>query len=120
MTIRHDFTQGQITALVKDEIATCDSRISELLTQQKEFSAFEIYEAIISDLVDHTEPARFMFYVHQDEAIRQEAQAAQELLDKFLVDLGSRKDIYQFLKESDSQEVQPVQRRLADKMLRGF
>lgn len=114
-----DYQPGEILELCRTEVRRADERIA-LLDGDTFETVFEPFETVIADLLERVEPALFMMNVHTAPAIREEAKQAQEIVEKYFIELHTRKELYLLLKEAAGTASGDAQRRLADKILRDF
>jgi thimet oligopeptidase len=120
--IRYDFAPGEIAALCEEQVRLAEERLTQLLAADgRTFSAtIEAFEAIVSDFLENTEALRFVRSVHRDPAVRQESLKAEQLVEKFLIDVYARPELFSLLSAAQQTAATPVQQRLAEHILRDF
>lgn len=118
--LKASYKKGEITQLCDGAIGKAQSRIDELAqTREKTFDSTMLkFDEILSDFSDESGPLAFMGYVDNDAAIRQEASTCEEKSAQFSVDVFTRKDVYNVLK--DSQGRNDDEKRLAQVTLSKF
>lgn len=77
---------------------------------------------LLARLEDDTSLVQFMGYVHQDAAIREAGQAAEERYGNWLIDLGKREDLYKAVQAyaATNPKLEGEQKRLLDFIQRDF
>lgn len=114
--IRHNYAKGEILELCKAAVGDAETLIANLIGRK---GTVEQFEDIIANLLDATEPLIFMMNVHPDAAIRTDAQAAQQVLENYFIELYTRKELYDVLRNSPA-SAGDAGRRLLEKILRDF
>jgi thimet oligopeptidase len=95
--IRSDYSPGEITRLCDQAIAEFNKQID--LTK----TAYDI-DKTLSDLGDKMDPLTFMAYVSTDADLRTEASACEEKSGKVHVQVFTRRDLYQKVKDTRAQK----------------
>jgi thimet oligopeptidase len=120
--IRYDYNPGEIDALCKSSIARAEDRlqaIAKIPAVERTFANTTLaYEGALADLSDQAVPLTFMGYVSTDVKMRAEAASCEDELGKYLVDVQSRRPIYQAIKATNPGNAE--EKRLLQKTLEAF
>ena len=76
------------------------------------------FESTLADLADRTAPLTFMNYVSTDNTIHAEGAECEEKLGQYLVEVFSRRDVYNILKKQKTKT--RAQARLKEETLKNF
>src|ERR1051326_4835285 len=103
MFIRYKFSKGELLKIAKEAERKCDEELEKLLkipSHERNFAntveADERVENEYSQTLDHLV---FMNSVSPVEWIRKEATQCEEMMNKYLAKLSTRKDIYLMIKD---------------------
>lgn len=95
-------TPEQVTRACEDAIAACDAGVDAIVATQDGERTFAntlgALEAATDGVGQASGQYAFMAYVASDDALREAGRAAEERIDKYLVDLSFREDLYAAIK----------------------
>ncbi len=122
--IRYQYKKGELTSLCDQAIAKAKLQMDEVAKtgadpKTKNFDSTMLkMEGDLADFNDTANPLTFMGYVSQDEALRKEAEACEKQMGQFFVDIFTRKDLYNAVKDLKGRN--PDENRLLSETLVGF
>ncbi len=95
-------TPEQVTQACEDAIAACDVGVDAIVAMADGERTFANTLGALEAATDHVSQASgqyaFMAYVAEDDELREAARASEERIDKYLVDLSFREDLYAAIK----------------------
>lgn len=121
-SIRVEYKPGEITAIcnkaVQDAKAAYDA-IAQLPERQRSFKTTTLaMENIDVEMSETLTPALFMRQVNPDKAVRDEALACEQMVNDFSVENGTRRDLYNAMKDQVGST--EAEKRLQLRSLQGF
>jgi thimet oligopeptidase len=120
--IRYEYEKDEITKLCDGAINEAKARldvVAGLPASERNFeSSMMEFESALSDFSDTATPLVFMGYVSQSEFLRKEAEACEKKVGEFTVNVFTRKDLYDSLK--DLKGANGGQTRLLSETLESF
>ncbi len=120
--IRSDYASGEVTRLCQSAIEVASKKLDELvkipLKNRTVNNTLLAFEKITADLNDQATPLTFMSYVSPSKTISAEAAACEESLNRFMVGVSTRKDIYEAVK--DQKNLNTQQNRLFSETMKSF
>lgn len=120
--IHHEYAQGEIGALCAAGLRTASVRIENIVRTAPNARTFEntvlALDSALADLNDELSPLVFMAYVSMNENLRDEGSACEEEQGKFSVELFTRRDLYDAIK--DAAPSSPQEGRLYSELRKGF
>lgn len=120
--IRSNYRPGEITSLCQEAISRSAQRLKAVArlkpAGKPDASPLLAYEEVKADFDDQVQPLIFMAYVATDESLRKEGSACEEEVGKFVVDIRSRRDLYEGIKNSFPGN--PQEKRLQTMLLKEF
>ncbi|MBC7692387.1 MAG: Zn-dependent oligopeptidase [Methylotenera sp.] len=120
--IRSDYKKGELTALCKVAIDSSRARLDALANLAAEAQNFDTtllaFETATADLSDAVTPLTFMGYVSPNADTNSEGSDCEQSVNQFMVDINTRKDIYDVLK--DQKPRNDSEKRLISELLKGF
>lgn len=120
--IRFTYKDGELTALCKEAIRTAVSDLDKIVKLDPASRNVEntllAFERTICDLNDAVQPMTFMGYVSTNTAISAEGSSCEEALGSVMVDIYSRKDLYESLRNLVTRSTN--EKRLLSETLRSF
>lgn len=123
-----NLTSDEIAEACQAAMDGCDARVAEVLSVPTERRSFENTMLALEDAYQLVELASgcyaFMAYVSADDGIRETAREWDEKLDRYLVNLGFREDIYNAVREfagtPEAEGLKGEDARLLDRTLRDY
>ena len=95
-------TPDDVTRACEDAIAACDVGVDAVVATADGERTFANTLGALEAATDHVSQASgqyaFMAYVAEDDELREAARASEERIDKYLVDLSFREDLYAAIK----------------------
>ncbi len=95
-------TPEQVTRACEDAIAACDAAVDAIVATPDEERTFANTLGALEQATDGVGQASgqyaFMAYVASDEGLREAGRAAEERIEKYLIDLSFREDLYAAIK----------------------
>ena len=95
-------TPGQVTEACEDAIAACDAAVDAIVATPDGEHTFANTLGALEAATDGVSQASgqyaFMAYVATDAELREAGRAAEERIDKYLIDLSFREDLYAAIK----------------------
>ncbi|OFZ22926.1 MAG: hypothetical protein A2X94_14940 [Bdellovibrionales bacterium GWB1_55_8] len=120
--IRYQYEPGELTRLCDESMELTAERLDAIAALKPAERGFEntvlAFENAIADLNDEMGPLTFMAYVSTDEKIHAEGAACEEKFGPFLVDVVTRKDLYDAMKEMTPRN--DAERRLFTETMQEF
>lgn len=119
-------TPGQVEARCEAAEARALASLDELAAlpeEKRSFEAFVRFDFIQSDLESETASPTFLKYVSADKAVRDAGHACETRIEKLLVDVYAREDLYRTLKDSAARaaaDLTGADKLLAEKTLQDF
>ena len=115
-----------VTQACEDAIAACDLGVDAVVATADGERTFANTLGALEAATDHVSQASgqyaFMAYVAEDDELREAARASEERIDKYLVDLSFREDLYAAIKAfaGRGEALGPEEARLLDFELRDY
>jgi len=95
-------TPEQVTRACEDAIAACDAGVDAIVARPDGERTFANTLGALEEATDGVSQASgqyaFMAYVAEGEELREAARASEERIDKYLIDLSFREDLYAAIK----------------------
>ena len=119
-------TPEQVTGACEDAIAGCEAAVDAIVATPDGERTFAntlgALEAATDGVGQASGQYAFMAYVASDDELREAGRAAEERIEKYLVDLSFREDLYAAIKAyaGRGESLGPVERRLLDFELRDY
>ncbi len=119
-------TPDQVTAVCEDAIAACDAAVDAIVATRDEERTFANTLGALEAATDGVSQASgqyaFMAYVATDAKLREAGRDAEERIDKYLIDLSFREDLYAAIKAyaGRGETLGPDEQRLLDFELRDY
>ena len=119
-------TPGQVPRACEDAIAACDVGVDAIVGIADGERTFANTLEALEAATDHVSQASgqyaFMAYVAEDDELREAARASEERIDKYLVDLSFREDLYAAIKAyaGRGEALGPEEARLLEFELRDY
>ncbi len=120
------YTAEQINQLKDTAIRDFNAKIDAIVAMDKKARTFEntilAYESAGDDFSDAVEMPMMMAYVSTDKAVRDASTELASTVQKFAIELLTRRDLYQALKSVNTRKnpLPPLDKRLYDKVLLDF
>lgn len=124
--IRSDYIPGELTKLCDLTIKKAKNLLDEIVntpnSQQSLKGSLIKLENITAEFSDTTQPLCFMGYVSPNEALSKEGSECEQRVSQFLVNLFTRKDLYQCLQGNAIQkkELNANESKLLSEILKKF
>lgn len=122
LLIRSDYAQGEVTQLCDKAIADATTRLNAIAQipadQRSTDNTLLAFENTTADFGDQTNQLTFMGYVHRDPAINAEGSACEEKVGSFMVDIFTRRDLYDAIKPAVTRDAGEA--RLKESIVGGF
>ena len=100
--IHYDYKPGELTQLCKAALQATEQRLNEIPKVASDARTMDNtllpFETITADFSDVTTPLTFMGYVSTNEKIHDEGSACEDEVNKFIVRVTTRKDLYEAIK----------------------
>ncbi len=118
--IKAHYEPGEVTALFEEQVAKAKNALDSIvsLPKEKQAGALLAFETALSELSDAVNPLYFTSYVYPDAGVAAEGTACEEKHGRFLVDVFTRKDIYDIIRQNPPAAAD--ERRLYDKTVEAF
>jgi thimet oligopeptidase len=120
--IRSDYGRKEIADLCQRAIAKANQRFNAVGSVPSASRTLEntllALENANADLSEEITPLLFMKQVSTDPAVRAEAGACEQAISDFGVEISSRRDLYNAVKEAKGRD--PFEKRLAMRTIQGF
>lgn len=119
-------TPEQVTGACESAIAACDAAVDAIVATRDEERTFAntlgALEAATDGVGQASGQYAFMAYVASDDELREAGRAAEERIEKYLVDLSFREDLYTAIKAyaGRGEALGPDEQRLLDFELRDY
>ena len=119
-------TPDDVTQGCEDAIAACDAGVDAVVATADGERTFANTLGAMEAATDHVSQASgqyaFMAYVAEDDELREAARASEERIDKYLVDLSFREDLYAAIKAyaGRGEALGPEEARLLEFELRDY
>ena len=119
-------TPDEVTQACEGAIAACDAGVDAVVATADGERTFANTLGALEAATDHVSQASgqyaFMAYVSEDGELREAARASEERIDKYLVDLSFREDLYAAIKAyaGRGEALGPEEARLLDFELRDY
>lgn len=119
-------TPDDVTQACEDAIAACDAGVDAVVATADGERTFANTLGALEAATDHVSQASgqyaFMAYVAEDGELREAARASEERIDKYLVDLSFREDLYAAIKAfaGRGEALGPEEARLLEFELRDY
>ena len=119
-------TPDDVTQACEDAIAACDVGVDAIVATADGERTFANTLGALEAATDHVSQASgqyaFMAYVAEDDGLREAARASEERIDKYLVDLSFREDLYAAIKAyaGRGEALGPEEARLLEFELRDY
>ena len=119
-------TPDDVTQACEDAIAACDAGVDAVVATADGERTFANTLGALEAATDHVSQASgqyaFMAYVAEDGELRDAARASEERIDKYLVDLSFREDLYAAIKAyaGRGEALGPEEARLLEFELRDY
>lgn len=98
--IRSDYADGEISTLCNAAVSTVQARLNEVAATAPAARSIETlltFEKALAEFGDSTNGLTFMNYVSTNPALRTEGAACEEQLGQLMVDIYTRRDLYDAL-----------------------
>jgi thimet oligopeptidase len=122
LLIRSDYAPGEVTRLCDQAITEAQTRIDAVAqmpaAQRTTDNTLLAFETATADFGDQTNQLTFMGYVHRDPSINAEGAACEEKVGSFMVDVFTRRDLYEALKPAATRDADEA--RLKESIVEGF
>ncbi len=126
--LKYKYHTGEITEITADQIKILDKKIADMLAiplKQKNFTnTFVPFEEATSDFGDVSNSMGFMNDVSTEKDLRGEALKAEMTVSDYMVNLSTRRDIYDALvaasKNTEHGKLDYQDLRLMEQTLKGF
>ncbi|MCY3505511.1 MAG: Zn-dependent oligopeptidase [Chloroflexi bacterium] len=119
-------TPEEVTRACEDAIAACDAAVDVIVATpdgERTFAnTLRALEAATDGVSQASGQYAFMAYVASEDALREAGRAAEERIDKYLIDLSFREDLYAAIKAyaGRGEALGPDEQRLLDFELRDY
>ena len=120
--LRFEYAPGELTQLCEDSMNNAKLALDEIAaippSQRTIANTLLAFERATAEVNDVAGPLTFMGYVSTDQKIHDEGQACEEKLGPFFVELSTRKDLYDAIKDATPRNEN--EKRLLSETLRDF
>jgi thimet oligopeptidase len=120
--IRSDFAKGEVTQLCDAAIASTTAKLNSIaqipVGQRTTDNTLLAFESTTADFSEDSGPLTFMAYVHTDPDINAEGSACEEKVGAFMVDVFTRRDLYDAVNTAATRDADEA--TLKDAIIVGF
>jgi thimet oligopeptidase len=121
-------TPAQVASACQEAMDRCDAALDALVSigdgQRSYANTMDALETALDDVSQASGAYAFMAYVSSDDAIRKTAREWDQKLDKYMVDVQFREDLYRavraYAETDDAARLDGEERRLLERSLRDY